>query len=177
VADPPDPAEAAGAFDALVARLDTGMVVVTVAAGEERDGCLVGFHSQASIHPRRYVVWLSQANRTYRLARHPSATHLAVHLLGASDLDLAARFGGQTQDDPGVDKLAGLPWTAGPGGAPLVEALPDRFVGRIVSRTPVADGDHVPFLLEPVAAQAGGGAAEPPLRLHRAADLDPGHPA
>jgi flavin reductase (DIM6/NTAB) family NADH-FMN oxidoreductase RutF len=164
-------------FDDLVARLDTGMVVVTVAAGGERDGCLVGFHSQASIHPRRYVVWLSQENRTLRLAAEPSATHLAVHVLSASDLDLAARFGSQTEDDPGVDKLADLPWSPGPGGAPLVDALPDRFVGRILSRTPVAGGDHVPFVLEPVEAWVSGGAAEPPLRLHQATDLEPGHPA
>jgi flavin reductase (DIM6/NTAB) family NADH-FMN oxidoreductase RutF len=165
------------AFDELVARLDTAMVVVTVSAGDERDGCLVGFHSQGSIDPHRYVVWLSRENRTFRLASAPAATHLAVHLLAASDLDLAARFGGQTEDDPGVDKLADLPWTPGPGGAPLVEALPDRFVGRILSRDPIAGGDHVPFVLEPVEAWSTGGAAEPPLRLHQATDIDPGHPA
>jgi flavin reductase (DIM6/NTAB) family NADH-FMN oxidoreductase RutF len=165
------------AFDELVARLDTGMVVVTAAAGDERDGCLVGFHSQGSIHPRRYVVWLSQENRTYRLAADPAATHLAVHLLSTSDLDLAAHFGSQTQDDPDVDKLAELPWTPGPGGAPLVEALPDRFVGRILARERMATGDHVPFVLEPVEAWATGGAAEPALRLHHTSDLEPGHPA
>ena len=43
----------------IVAGLDAAMVVVTVAVGDERDGCLVGFHSQSSIDPRRYVVWLS----------------------------------------------------------------------------------------------------------------------
>jgi flavin reductase (DIM6/NTAB) family NADH-FMN oxidoreductase RutF len=165
------------AFDDLVARLDTGMVVVTVAVGDERDGCLVGFHSQASIHPRRYVLWLSVENRTYRLAADPGATHLGVHVLSASDLDLARRFGGATEDDAGVDKLAGIPWTAGPGGVPLLDAAPERFAGRILSRQPVADGDHVPFLLEPVEAASAGGAAEPPLRLHQATDIDPGHPA
>lgn len=164
-------------FDQLVARLDAGMVVVTVAAGDERDGCLVGFHSQASIDPRRYVVWLSRANRTFRLASSEAATHLAVHVLSASDPDLAERFGGQTADDPGVDKLADLPWTAGPGGVPLVDALPERLVGRIVAQAPVAGGDHVAFVLEPVLAEAAAGATEPPLRLHQATDIDPGHPA
>jgi flavin reductase (DIM6/NTAB) family NADH-FMN oxidoreductase RutF len=165
------------AFDDLVARLDTGMVVVTVAAGEERDGCLVGFHSQASIDPRRYVVWLSVENRTYRLAADPAATHLAVHVLSASDLDLAERFGGSTADDPGVDKLADLPWTPGPGGVPLLAAAPERFVGRILTRERTTEGDHVPFVLEPVEAWSTGGAAEPPLRLHQAHRIDPGHPA
>jgi flavin reductase (DIM6/NTAB) family NADH-FMN oxidoreductase RutF len=165
------------AFDELVARLDTGMVVVTVAAGEERDGCLVGFHSQGSIYPPRFVVWLSVENHTFHLAADPAATHLGVHVLSASDLDLARRFGGRTEDDPGVDKLADLPWTPGPGGVPLLDAAPERFVGRILSREPVAGADHVPFVLEPVEAWSTAGASEPPLRLHQAVDIDPGHPA
>jgi flavin reductase (DIM6/NTAB) family NADH-FMN oxidoreductase RutF len=167
----------ADAFDDLVAHLDTGMVVVTAATATERDGCLVGFHSQASIDPHRYVVWLSIANRTMRLAADPSSTHLGVHVLSASDLDLAVHFGGQTADDPAVDKLADLPWTEGPGGVPLVAALPNRFVGRILSRDPVGEGDHVPFLLEPVAAWATERATEPPLRLRQATDISPGHEA
>jgi flavin reductase (DIM6/NTAB) family NADH-FMN oxidoreductase RutF len=164
-------------FDDLVAHLDTGMVIVTVASATERDGCLVGFHSQASIHPHRYVVWLSTANRTCRVAADPSTTHLAVHVLSARDRDLAVHFGGQTEDDPAVDKLADLRWTPGPGGAPLLDALPDRFVGRILSRDPVPGGDHVPSLLEPVEAWSTERAKEAPLRLHQAIDIDPGHPA
>lgn len=153
------------------------MVVVTVDAGDERDGCLVGFHSQAGIEPRRYVVWLSLANHTTALALDPQATHLAVHLLAASDHDLAQHFGSVTADDAGVDKFADLPWSPGPGGVPLLEALPDRFVGRILERTPVAGTDHVAIVLEPVEASARPGASEPPLRLHQTDDIEAGHPA
>ena len=56
-------------FDALVAVLDAAVVVVTAADGDDRDGCLVGFHSQCSIDPPRYAVWLSRANRTFDLAQ------------------------------------------------------------------------------------------------------------
>jgi len=162
------------AFDAVVARLDPAMVVVTAAAGTERDGCLVGFHAQAGIEPCRYVVWLSVVNRTYRIAGN--ATHLAVHALGAEDHPLAARFGGTTGDD--VDKLADLSWTAGAGGAPLLADLPVRFTGRIVSRLDVPGGDHVGFVLEPVAGEepAGRGGGEP-FRLRAARDIQAGHPA
>jgi flavin reductase (DIM6/NTAB) family NADH-FMN oxidoreductase RutF len=166
------------AVHALMARLDAAMVVVTVAAegaGGEVDGCLVGFHSQSSIDPPRYVVWLSVENRTYRLASELATTHLAVHLLSASDHDLAERFGATTGDD--VDKMAGLPWSPGAGGAPLVEALPERFVGRILERVRIAEGDHVAFVLEPVSAEVRAGAAEPPLRLSQAGDIDAGHSA
>lgn len=170
----------AEAFDGLVARMDPAMIVVTVAAegaGGEVDGCLVGFHSQSSIDPRRYVVWLSVQNRTYRLASELATTHLAVHLLSPSDRDLAERFGGTTADDPEVDKLADLPWSPGPGGAPLLHALPERFVGRILERIRIAGGDHMAFVLEPVLAEVRPGAAEPPLRLARATEIDPGHEA
>jgi flavin reductase (DIM6/NTAB) family NADH-FMN oxidoreductase RutF len=166
------------AFDHLVARLDGAMVVITAAAGAdgETDGCLVGFHSQASIDPRRYVVWLSRKNHTVRLASVRSSTHLAVHVLSASDRDVAERFGGATADD-GVDKLADLSWSAGPGGVPLLDALPERFVGRIVQRIDEPPGDHVGFVLAPELADANDRAAEPPLRLGSAAEIDPGHPA
>jgi flavin reductase (DIM6/NTAB) family NADH-FMN oxidoreductase RutF len=107
----------------------------------------------------------------------PEATHVAVHVLSDGDLDLAAHFGGRTADDPGVDKLADLPWAPGDGGAPLLEALPDRFVGRILERRALAGGDHAAVVLEPVAAWSRPQATEPPLRLHQAIDIDPGHPA
>ena len=43
----------AAAFDAMIAGLDAPLVVVTTASGGERAGCLVGFHSQSGIEPRR----------------------------------------------------------------------------------------------------------------------------
>jgi flavin reductase (DIM6/NTAB) family NADH-FMN oxidoreductase RutF len=165
------PDDAGAAFDALVEAMDAAMVVVTTAAEGERNGCLVGFHSQCSIEPRRHAVWLSVANRTAELAR--SATHLAVHLLTTEDHDLAEHFGGQSGDD--IDKLAGVAWTEGPGGVPVLDRLPNRFVGRIVQVIPDLD-DHRLYVLDPVDAAA----AEPPgplLRLTGASDIDPGHEA
>lgn len=157
-------------FAALTAAMDPAMLVVTVAVGDERDGCLVGFHSQCSIDPPRYAVWLSIANRTHELACR--ATHLGVHLLGADDHALAERFGGQTGDE--VDKLRGIRWTAGPASVPLLAACPNRFVGRIVQRSE-AGGDHVAYELDPIEVAV----ADPPLplRLRAASDITPGHDA
>jgi flavin reductase (DIM6/NTAB) family NADH-FMN oxidoreductase RutF len=160
-------------FDELVAAMDAAMVVVTAAGADgEVDGCLVGFHSQSSIDPRRYTVWLSVANRTYRLAG--GATHLGVHRLTADRHDLAERFGGRTGDD-GVVKLRAGTWTPGEGGAPLLHDLPDRFIGRIVDRLE-AGGDHVAFVLEPSHAVLER-PDEPSFRLSQAGDITPGHPA
>src|SRR5688572_30127357 len=128
--DPPSPQgrTVTEGFGELVASTDPAMVVVTVAADGEVDGCLVGFHSQCSIDPPRHAVWLSVANRTYALAQR--ATHLAVHRLGSGDRDVAELFGGVTGDD--VDKLARCAWESGPSGVPLLERCRARFVGRIV---------------------------------------------
>ncbi|HEU4840852.1 MAG TPA: flavin reductase, partial [Ilumatobacteraceae bacterium] len=91
-------------FSSLSTSVDPAMVVVTVAHDGRRAGCLVGFHSQCSIEPLRYAVWLSKANHTYRVAL--LADWLGVHFLTADDHDLAERFGGATGDD--TDKFAGV---------------------------------------------------------------------
>jgi flavin reductase (DIM6/NTAB) family NADH-FMN oxidoreductase RutF len=161
----------AGAFERLVAAMDGAMVAVTAAAGDEADGCLVGFHSQCSIDPPRYAVWLSRANRTHELAR--SATHLAVHLLPAGQRGLATLLGGTTGDD--LDKLAAVRWEPGPGGAPLLEPLRSRFVGEIVARpTGGEEGDHDLFVLAVVSAE---GPPASPMRLSDVRDIEPGHDA
>lgn len=156
-------------FGELVASTDPAMVVVTVAADGEADGCLVGFHSQCSIDPPRHAVWLSVANRTYELAQR--ASHLAVHRLGHGDRDVAELFGGVTGDD--VDKLARCAWESGPSGVPLLARCPARFVGRILEHV-AGIGDHAMFVLDVVAAEAAGPSGDV-LRMSSVADLDPGH--
>ncbi len=83
-------------MDEFVGRLNPDMCVVTAVAGGERAGCLVGFASQCSIRPVRFVVWLSEANHTFRVAR--SAQFLAVHVLAREQHALAELFGGRTGD-------------------------------------------------------------------------------
>ena len=154
-------------FDRLMGTLDYPMFIVTAAAGGERSGCLVGFATQASIHPPRFLIGLSDKNRTHRVALE--AETLAVHFVASDQDALAELFGGQTGDE--VDKLARVEWRPGPGGAPLLEACPNRFAGRILER--VDFGDHVGFLLEPVEVEVGPGQAE--FTFHRAKRIEPGH--
>ncbi|MEV4339701.1 flavin reductase family protein [Streptomyces sp. NPDC049590] len=145
------------------------MCVVTAVAGGERAGCLVGFASQCSIRPPRFVVWLSKANHTYRVAR--AARHLTVHLLTRDQRDLAERFGGQTGDE--TDKFAGLAWREEPAGAVVLDAAAAWFTGTVLHR--VDGGDHVGHVLEPV--RWGEGRPGPLLRLSDAAAIEAGHPA
>jgi flavin reductase (DIM6/NTAB) family NADH-FMN oxidoreductase RutF len=156
-------------FVELAREVDYVMYVVTAAAGDERAGCLVGFTTQTSIHPARFLVCLSRRNHTYRVACRTEI--LAVHLVGADQTELAELFGGETGDE--VDKFARCAWRPGVEGVPLLEALPDWFAGRVLDRVDL--GDHVGFLLEPVAGQAGRGPR--PLTFHRARRIQAGHPA
>lgn len=160
--------EASDAFTQLMASLDTAMSVVTTQAGGERAGCLVGFQAQCSIEPNRYVVWLSKANHTYRVALR--AGHLAVHFLTEDDRDLAELFGSVSGDD--VDKLARCEWTAGAGDVPVLARCPNHFVAR---RIAILDegSDHVCVVVEPVEVRSAGPFR--PLRLSQVADIEPGH--
>ncbi|MEU9170434.1 flavin reductase family protein [Streptomyces sp. NPDC048420] len=159
-------------MDAFIDRLDPDMCVVTATADGERAGCLVGFASQCSIEPVRYVVWLSKANHTYRVAA--TAERLAVHLLNREQHGLAELFGGETGDR--TDKFTRARWREEAGGAVVLEDAVAWFVGTVVQRTD--GGDHVGFVLRPEAwgerEDAGGG---PLLRLSDAVSIRPGHPA
>lgn len=155
-------------FDRFADGLDHPMLVVTVAGDAERSGCLVGFATQCSIDPPRFLVCVSKANHTYRLAR--DADLVAVHVLGHDQHDLAELFGGETDDE--VDKFARCDWSEGPGGTALL-ATPRRLVGRVLARHDL--GDHVGLLLDPVSAERLDD--RPPLTLTMVVDIDPGHPA
>jgi len=159
------------AFDALVGALDSAMVLVTAAHGDHLAGCLVGFHTQVSIAPRLYEVRISKANHTYGVAR--SASHVAVHVLGDDDVELAAWFGKETGDR--VDKFGPWAWTPGPGGTPLLEGCASRMV--LARHSLVDDGsDHLGWIGRPVQVDGTGSPQGPPLRLHQVEDLEPGHP-
>jgi len=88
-------------FQKLVAQLDYPMFIATVAAGGERGGCLIGFATQASIHPPRFLAGISEKNHTFRVAR--GANSMGIHLVPEGATDLAELFGGETGDD--LDKF------------------------------------------------------------------------
>ena len=156
-------------FDELVGELDYPMFICTLRAGEALAGCLVGFATQTSIDPSRFLLCLSRTNRTTRLAA--AAEHLAVHFVPNTAGDLAELFGGETGDE--VDKFARCAWHRGPRDLPILDACSNWFVGRIVERLDL--GDHVGHVLVPEAVEHG--ATGPDFTFHRAQAITPGHPA
>jgi flavin reductase (DIM6/NTAB) family NADH-FMN oxidoreductase RutF len=146
------------------------LYVVTVADGGQRSGCLVGFASQASIDPPRFLVCISLANATHRHAQR--ASELAVHQVPADRPDLAQLFGGTTADD-GVDKFKHCRWTPARGGLPLLDDCPTWMIGAVADRRPL--GDHEGFLLNPL--QVAADPDRSPLRAADAPHIHPGHRA
>ena len=157
-------------FSEVIASLDPPLAVVTAVSDNERAGCLIGFHAQSSIDPPRYVVWLSKANHTFRVALH--ATYFGVHFLTEDDIGLASLFGTRSGDR--TDKFAHCTWEPGPGGVPVLTDCPHRFTA---TRVAVLDegGDHICLVLAPV--EVAPATPFRPFRLAQAAELDPGHDA
>jgi flavin reductase (DIM6/NTAB) family NADH-FMN oxidoreductase RutF len=156
-------------FQRLVAQLDYPMFIATVIAGEERAGCLIGFATQCSIRPPRFLAGISDKNRTFRVAQ--GAESMALHLVPEDATELAELFGGETGDE--IDKFDRCDWHEGPGGVPLLDGCPNRFVGRIIER--IDFGDHTGMVLEPFYADEDTGEGQ--LTFHRAKRIDPGHEA
>ena len=155
-------------FADLIAQLNYPMIVVTTASGGQRAGCLVGLHTQCSIEPERFAIWLSKANYTFRVALF--AETFAVHMLDVSNLELATHFGGRTGDE--IDKFEQCRWTEGPDGVPLLDDCANRLVARRVGLFDDG-GDHVCVVLEPLKAE-GAGPFEP-LSSQQVRHLQAGH--
>ncbi|HKP88863.1 MAG TPA: flavin reductase family protein [Thermoleophilaceae bacterium] len=158
------------AFEAIVGALDYPMLIVTTAAGGERAGCLVGFATQCSIDPERFLVCVSDKNRTFRVLDR-GATAMVVHVVPRDAGDLVELFGGETGDD--ADKFDRCRWSEGPEGIPVLDRCPSWFAGRIADRMPL--GDHVGFVLDPFDGRADYDGPAFPFSVAR--QIEPGHEA
>ena len=153
-------------FERLVATLDYPLYVVTTAVDGEPAGCLVGFGTQCSIHPPRFLACISEKNHTFLLARKASV--LAVHFIEERNRDIAEIFGGATGDE--VDKFARVRWHPADG-VPILDDCERWFAGSVLERIPF--GDHVGFLLAPI--DTAEHAHSEQLTYQHARDIKPGH--
>jgi flavin reductase (DIM6/NTAB) family NADH-FMN oxidoreductase RutF len=144
-------------------------IVTTLSAEGERDGCLIGFATQCSIHPPRFVACISKKNRTYEAAK--AADTIVVHFLGQAQEELAALFGEETGDE--VDKFELCDWEDGPDGVPVLTGAAGWFAGHVLDRFDL--GDHVGFWLEPFKVSDTGEPVD--LGFQAVKGVDPGHPA
>ncbi|WP_101952885.1 flavin reductase family protein [Mycobacterium sp. 3519A] len=160
----------AAVYEKFARQLNYSMFIITTSAGAGLAGCLVGFASEISIHPPRFMAGLSVRNYTFEVAQR--ARHLAVHTVARSQRGLVELFGGLTGDE--VNKFQRCSWHEGPHGMPILDDAAGWFVGQIVRR--IVLGDHVGYVLTPVAGQVDN-ACEELVTLADVRDLTPGHEA
>jgi 3-hydroxy-9,10-secoandrosta-1,3,5(10)-triene-9,17-dione monooxygenase reductase component len=116
----------------------TGVTIVTTrdAAGQDIGLTASSFNS-VSLNPPM-VLW-SLSRQSLSLPAFVGAEHFAVHVLAATQDDLAQRFATR-----GADKFAALVIERGPGGIPLLDGCAARFQCRTAYR--YEGGDHVIFV-------------------------------
>jgi flavin reductase (DIM6/NTAB) family NADH-FMN oxidoreductase RutF len=159
-------AEIAKDFSRLSKTLDYPVYVVTTCVDGERTGCLIGFGTQCSVHPPRFLACLSKKNHTFGIAMRAST--LAVHVVEKDNKGLAELFGGETGDV--VDKFAQTGWR-GVAGMPVLTDCTRWFVATVLQRIDL--GDHVGHLLEPISVAPGPASEQ--LTYQKARDITPGH--
>ncbi len=138
----------------MTSRMWGPMCAVTAAHGDEAGGQIaVGVLSGSILpeHPRLLIqIW--KANRTHDLIAASRA--FAVHPLGADQADLVRQLGFRSGHDA-VDKLAGLAWSRGVTGSPILAAPPGFVECRVVGTLDATD--MTVFLGDVVAGEWRGG--------------------
>ena len=143
-------------FRAALAMFATGVTIVTARGA---DGTLTGLTASSfnsvSLDPP-LVLW-SLASSAASMAVMREGSHYAINILAADQVELAERFA--TRD---VDRWAGVAFTEGSAGAPLLHGAAATF--ECFNRSRYVEGDHVIFVGEVEHCDHRAGAA--PLLYH-----------
>src|SRR5882762_7466386 len=116
----------------------TGVTIITAVAPDGKPyGLTCNSFASVSLNPP-LVLW-SLGMFSQGLSIFQNASHFAVNVLGASQQALATKFAKSSEN-----KFAGIEWTPGLGGAPLLANSVANFQCRAANR--YYGGDHVIFL-------------------------------
>ncbi|QHI98773.1 flavin reductase [Xylophilus rhododendri] len=134
------PSFSAPEFRTALGMFATGVTIVTARTPE---GALVGltansFNSVSLAPP--LVLW-SLSHASSSMAAFLQGTHYAIHVLAAEQKDLAMQFASR-----GADRWAGVEFSEGTSGAPLIRGAAATF--ECFSRSRHVEGDHTIFVGE-----------------------------
>lgn len=150
------PGFSAAEFRTALGMFATGVTIVTARTAE---GDLVGLTANSfnsvSLSPP-LVLW-SLAQTAASMAVFSAGSHYAINILSADQQDLARQF-----STKGVDRFAGVSYTLGSQGAPLITGAAATF--ECFNRSRYQEGDHVIFVGEVEHCQHRVGAS--PLLYH-----------
>ncbi|MEU5529456.1 flavin reductase family protein [Micromonospora chersina] len=150
-------------FRALLRRQAASVAVVT-AAGDPPVGFTATSFTSVSLRPPLVSFCLARSSSSWPTVA--GAEHIAVHLLGANQREVA-----QTFATSGINRFAAHSgWRPGPYGVPLLDEPVAWLLCRVTDR--VSAGDHAIVLAEPLTGHHGEGS---PLLYHmgRYAALQP----
>jgi flavin reductase (DIM6/NTAB) family NADH-FMN oxidoreductase RutF len=91
----------------------SGVTVVTAKDEQKPRGLAVNAFSSVSLDPPTVMVAVQRTSSTHDCLFR--ATHLAINILSTDQLDVVKTFATKSED-----KFAGLDWTPGPFGSPLI---------------------------------------------------------
>ena len=127
-------------FRAALGMFATGVTIVTARTGQgELIGLTANSFNSVSLDPP-LVLW-SLARAAGSLPSFSTGSHYAINILAADQRDLAERFALK-----GADRWAGVAFTEGAGGAPLLTGAAASF--ECFNRSRYEEGDHVIFVGE-----------------------------
>ena len=133
-----------------------GLFVLTTRSAEGFGAATISWLSQASFEPPLLMLALRRETSVWQgLSASEDAV---IHVVERGQEDLAKRFFTGCVVEEG--RINGQPFSEGPGGLPLIEAMPHRIHVRKRSMLP-SGGDHDLFLVEVRALESAGAAPNP----------------
>ena len=135
-------------FKEVVGHFATGVVVVTTSNVEGPAGFTCQTFGSLSLDPLLISFAAAHVGNSWGQFRGVGA--VGVNILSADQETVARVFA-----TSGVDKFAGIGWSAGPGGSPLLHGALAHMEGEIVSTVTHGDHDLVVVQVEYGAAHGG----------------------
>lgn len=114
-------------------RFPTGVVIVTTTQEGQPYGLAVNAFSSVSLDPPMVLVCINSTSSTY--PRFFTSRWFGISILASDQAGVAGRFA-----KSGGDKFAGLDWTPGPNGQPLISGASAHFELETITMLPA--GSH-----------------------------------
>jgi len=125
----------------------TGVTVVTALDGDAPRGLAVNAYASVSLEPPTVMVAVQHTSATHACLFR--SDHLAINILSADQLDVVGRFASKSED-----KFAGLRWSPGPFGSPLIDRSAAAMEAEIRERLQAST--HTVFMCRVVHAETSG---------------------
>jgi flavin reductase (DIM6/NTAB) family NADH-FMN oxidoreductase RutF len=135
-------------FREVLGHFVTGVVLITASTPEGPAGFTCQTFGSISLEPS--LISFSARTASHSWPRIREVGLVGVNILSAAQESLARIFA-----TTGTEKFAGVAWSPGPGGAPLIDGALAHIEGRVVSVSAHGDHDVVVVGVDFVASHAG----------------------